>query len=354
MNKSLKISIVMIIVAVAIIAIGGIVIFSNHNETNKKDGNSNVYYTFIGTIDTNDETYKDRVIDTYSEYIELVDMYQVQSTLNEQDFDKYDYLAVIFGSDVCNYSVDKINNANINGDQVNISVEIKSDSSEYCMVEKKLYLIRFDKEKLPESVNTKIEYKNIECSNRDSNDPNVVYKPVIYLYPTVTTDVNVKLGKKENLLVTYPKYEDGWNVKATPNGNLTDKNGKNYYALYWEGIDYKIDITDEGFVVKGEDTIEFLEEKLKLLGLNERESNEFIMFWLPKLQINEYNYIRFASSEEINEMMPLEVTPQPDSVIRVLMVTKPLDKKIEVKEQKISTPKRDGFTVVEWGGTVKE
>ena len=49
--------------------------------------------------------------------------------------------------------------------------------------------------------------------------------------------------------------------------------------------------------------------------------------------------------------MPLEVNPKPDTVIRVLMIYKPLNKKIKVKEQKIITPERKGFTLVEWGGT---
>ena len=107
----------------------------------------------------------------------------------------------------------------------------------------------------------------------------------------------------------------------------------------------------EGFVVKGNQTIQFLEEKLAVLGLNERESEEFIVYWLPKLQKNEYNYIRFATLEEINNNMPLELSIEPDTLIRVLMQYKPLDKYMEVKEQELVTPDRNGFTVVEWGGT---
>ena len=41
------------------------------------------------------------------------------------------------------------------------------------------------------------------------------------------------------------------------------------------------------------------EEKLAILGLNEREAEEFIIYWLPKLESNKYNYIRFATEEEI-------------------------------------------------------
>ena len=55
--------------------------------------------------------------------------------------------------------------------------------------------------------------------------------------------------------------------------------------------------------------------------------------------------------EEINNIMPLEFSKEPDSIIRILMQYKALDSKIEVKEQQLTTPERTGFTVVEWGGT---
>ena len=59
-----------------------------------------------------------------------------------------------------------------------------------------------------------------------------------------------------------------------------------------------------------------------------------------------------GSIEKINEQMDLLITPTPDTIIRVLMKYRPIDKKIEIKEQKIITPERKGFTVVEWGGTL--
>lgn len=49
--------------------------------------------------------------------------------------------------------------------------------------------------------------------------------------------------------------------------------------------------------------------------------------------------------------MPLEIEPKPDTLIRVLMEFKGLDKYKTVKEQKLITPERKGFVVVEWGGT---
>lgn len=177
-------------------------------------------------------------------------------------------------------------------------------------------------------------------------------KPVIYLYPKEETKVIVKLGKEENITCSYPEYEDEWNVTAYPNGILMDNNtGRKLYSLYWEGIVSDLNITNEGFIVKGKDTISFLEEKLATLGLNEIEIEEFIIYWLPKLQNNKYNYIRFASVEEIDVNMPLKVYPTPDTVIRVLMIYKGLDRPINIKEQNLQPISRNGFTVVEWGGT---
>ncbi len=177
-------------------------------------------------------------------------------------------------------------------------------------------------------------------------------KPIIYIYPKEQTKVSIKVGKPENLSHTYPKYENGWEVIAKPNGDLIDtKTGRNLYALYWEGKNTVEPNMNEGFIVKGKDTITFLEEKLKILGLNEREANEFIIYWLPKLESNKYNFIRFQTEEEINNNMPLEIEPKPDTVIRVVMEFKALEEPIQIQEQNLKTPERTGYTVVEWGGT---
>ena len=187
------------------------------------------------------------------------------------------------------------------------------------------------------------------CTNTDSQ---ITYKkPIIYLYPEEEIKLSVKLGKEYSITCSYPEYKNGWNVIAKPDGTLVDiETGRKLYALYWEGIQNEECNLVEGFVVKGDETIKFLEEKLSILGLNERETEEFIVYWLPRLQENKYNYIRFATLEEINNNMPLELSVEPDTLIRVLMQYKPLDEYIEVKEQKLTTTERNGFTVVEWGG----
>lgn len=180
-----------------------------------------------------------------------------------------------------------------------------------------------------------------------------VDKPIIYLYPTEETEISVKLLNPEKITCSYPKYTTGWNVLAKPNGDLIDLGTRRQlYSLYYESECVEgFDISKEGFIIEGKDSAKFLEEKLAILGLTEREAEEFIIYWLPKLESNKYNYIRFATPEEINNNMPLEITPTPDTLIRVLMIFKGLENPLEVEEQKLVTPERIGFTAVEWGGT---
>ena len=179
-------------------------------------------------------------------------------------------------------------------------------------------------------------------------------KPIIYLYPTTETQVNVKLWTPENLSHTYPKYnsEKWWNVIAQPNGDLEDiDTWRKLYALYREWKSSNETNFDEWFVVAWKDIIPFLEEKLAILWLNEREAEEFIVYWLPQMENNKYNLIRFETIEEQNENMPLNITPTPDTVIRVMMDWKAIDEPIDIPEQELVTPERNWFVVVEWWGS---
>lgn len=72
------------------------------------------------------------------------------------------------------------------------------------------------------------------------------------------------------------------------------------------------------------------------------------------MQKDNYYFITFVPREEFNLIAPLDISPQPDTIIRVFMDYQGLDKPIQVEEQKILTPKRNGFTVVECGGALRK
>ena len=180
---------------------------------------------------------------------------------------------------------------------------------------------------------------------------NAEWKPILYLYPKQKEKIEVKIEKEELLMTTYPKYQNGWIVTAYPDGSLYDDNNQYYYALYWDEKKTKPCSFDEGFYVEKENAIDFLEEKLKYIGLNEKEKNEFIMFWLPVLEQNKKSIVKFELTNELQDSNKIIINPKPDSLLRVHINIKKVNKEIKIKEQKLEKFERKGFVAVEWGGT---
>ena len=179
-------------------------------------------------------------------------------------------------------------------------------------------------------------------------------KPVIYLYPTETTKIAVKVEPKGGLNYSEPNYKNGWFVQADPFGNIIELSSmKNYPYLFWEGRGAIYEQPKKGFVVQREKVYTFLVEKLANSGLNKKETNDFLEFWGQKMKDSPYYFVTFLGNREMNQIAPLIINPKPDTVIRVLMDFTPLTSPINVKEYEILTPQRNGFTVVEWGGVLR-
>lgn len=176
-------------------------------------------------------------------------------------------------------------------------------------------------------------------------------KPVIYLYPEETSEIFVNVEPTNGISVSIPEIGNGWNVIATPEGevfNLADQ--KTYPYLFWEGFAENFDSPKEGFVVAKDEVENFFDEKLSFIGLNEKEISDFKEFWLPKLSEDPFYFITFVPQELFDVYAPLTISPEPDTLIRVFFDYKGLDKYTEVKEQKLFQTSREGFTVIEWGG----
>ena len=172
-------------------------------------------------------------------------------------------------------------------------------------------------------------------------------KPVIYLNHDTPLDFTLKLGQEPTL--SYPVYDQGWTGRVS--GDQLILQGRDYPYLYYEAMIPDRFDQNEGFVVAREDTISFLEEKLALLGLNYQESADFITYWLPILSQFPYNKIQFPSAVYA-DLMPMDCDPQPDTIIRVYMVSEGLEEPIEIEPQVLTpAPERKGFTLVEWGGS---
>ncbi|WP_167148900.1 transcriptional initiation protein Tat [Actinomyces sp. ZJ308] len=188
-------------------------------------------------------------------------------------------------------------------------------------------------------------------------------KPVLYLYPSVTTNLSVSLDYQGRLTYTYPKPQtqaDGrvsWQVTASPDGDLTDASGRHYPSLFWEGEGPASSTQDEGFVVHADAATGFLEEKLSVLGLSQREASEFITFWGPRIAERGSALVTFATDEYARRAVyrftdtssGAEVLPE--TFIRVYVLIGEVPRTPVPEQDLVPAPARTGFTAVEWGGT---
>ena len=200
------------------------------------------------------------------------------------------------------------------------------------------------------SENKQSKREKFENRNQEENEV-CVDKPVIYLYSEKKMDVSIKLKLNGKLTCTYPTYQNGWNIIVDKDGTIFDKRTKRKYNyLFWEGTKRNNFDFSHGFCVKGTNTRKFLENTLEKMGLNSREMDDFISFWLPKMEQNKYNLISFQN-ETYTTDAKLTTNPKTDTLIRVFMAWKPCEKHEIIAPQDIPTNKRHGFTVVEWGGS---
>ncbi len=186
-------------------------------------------------------------------------------------------------------------------------------------------------------------------------------KPVIYLYPETTQKINVDLdinNPNDSFTTIYPKFTDtenhSWSVVADPDGTIY-LDDREYSYLFRESTDNNTYDLSQGFVISRDEAVEFLQESLSTLGLTPVEYNEMIVYRLPFIEQSPYSLIHFATPEEYDRRYPLTITPEPDSMLRIFMVIKPLRREIDwIIPQKLETFERKWFSVVEWWGSYLE
>ena len=194
----------------------------------------------------------------------------------------------------------------------------------------------------------------IQFKNRKFMSAAEMCKPVIYLYPEEEIKISVEVNPNGGFTFTKPDYNQGWEVEVSQDGKIKDlKTKQEYDYLYWEGIGLNYPRREEGFVIKRENLNEFFNQKLSFLGLNEKEISDFKEYWLKRLSDKSYYKISFLTQDEFNRIAPIRFSLNPKTIIRVMMTAESLNKFKSVPEQELfAAPARNGFTAIEWGGTL--
>ena len=187
----------------------------------------------------------------------------------------------------------------------------------------------------------------------DTTGGPVVRKPNIYLYPTEACSLSVKLefpmGGK--IIESEPLYNNGWFVQVEPNGRINDNDDYLYYEATCPDV-YQYDV---GWRVSRDSLLEFFSTNLSATGFNDKEKNDFLEYWIPRLVDYDYYIIYPQYSQIIEKIINLKFSIHPDNILRLFYVIEGMN-----NEEVISPPppiphfNRHGFVVAEWGVILKE
>lgn len=180
----------------------------------------------------------------------------------------------------------------------------------------------------------------------------LVKKPNIYLYPEETEELSVNISPNGKITKSIPEYNGGWKVTVDPSGKIDNT----YDFLFYEAsINYKFTL-DKGWIVNKDSFNEEMNSILTSIGLNSKEKADFIEYWSKELNWKSSKYAIYClDPKEINEAIKLNLSKKPDSILRAYFYFVPLkdNENLEIKKPEIKQFKRNGFTVVEWGGIGK-
>ena len=208
----------------------------------------------------------------------------------------------------------------------------------------------------PDSFNGKTDagFTQIGTTYRPIPDPNrlsiPVLKPNIYLYPEQTKRIEVAFSNPEKLTRSIPDYLSGWSVTAEPNGLLDKK----YQFLFYEAnVEELYFQKSAAWKLPVKDRTKAFTGILDMYGFNANEKQDFIEFWNQKLDCTQQYLMYPQETAIIDRAMPVKITPQPKSIYRIWFYFIPCKNDPLTTPEKIQKIKRDGFTVVEWGGMFK-
>ncbi len=180
----------------------------------------------------------------------------------------------------------------------------------------------------------------------------VVYKPNIYLYPKAACDLSVTLEFPlgGSILQSVPLYSNGWNVSVEPSGRINHQ----YDYLFYESKNPDAYQYDSGWVVSRDTLSSFFTNNLLLAGFSEREKNDFIEYWIPRLVDYPYYIIYPQFANEIGKTIKLKISESPDNMLRLFYVIQGRNDFGEtLPAPLIPQFKRIGFVITEWGVILK-
>lgn len=202
-------------------------------------------------------------------------------------------------------------------------------------------------------ISREVSVGRIKCPDADYYNI-ATLSPLIYLYPQSPTPITLKINSP--LISPKLSLNNGyWSTVASPDGTLTTLDGNRYRFIPYEFLRNDFKRPEKGFIVEGNRLEEYLKNELwPKLGLTDKEIEDYWVDTKPRVKSSPYYFVSLIDRSEIDRVLPMEVNPKPDTILRNMTYILPLPSEpaitpVPLENEKLIAPERKGFTVLENG-----
>lgn len=197
-----------------------------------------------------------------------------------------------------------------------------------------------------------ISFQSCKPDDDECDNDNMVYKPNIYIYPNEKIDLSLKIYFPigGEIVTSIPEYGKGWEIKVDTNGLINNT----YSYLFYESTQPDVWQRQYGWIIKTDELESFFRKNMNDYGFKNNEIDDFIEYWIPRLNDYPYYTIYPQTKNLINSVITLDFSKQPDNLLRLFYVVKG-NNQIQDKliEPTIANFERTGYFVTEWGVILK-
>jgi len=181
----------------------------------------------------------------------------------------------------------------------------------------------------------------------DVSDVILIKKPNIYLYPQKQIDIclSIEFPKGGKVVKSIPVYSKGWCVSVNESGKIDGE----YDYLFYESEQTNMFQLEKGWCIDQYELTSFFEKNMKDYNFSKSEINDFIEYWIPKMDKTPYYVIYPQTKEIINKSNQLKFSIEPDNIFRLFYFIEESEKYRKIDKPTITPIERKGFHVVEWG-----
>ena len=146
-------------------------------------------------------------------------------------------------------------------------------------------------------------------------------KPLVYYYSKDKEDnyLNLITKKWDYFTKLIPLFNQDYWWKFTWDNSKIYIDWSEYDYLYYSLVDLWYKHNEDWWIIKWENIVDFFDDKLSKINLNNKEEDDFIDYWKDKYEKDKYYFVSFKYKDELDKIIKLDFEKEIKNEFRLLL-----------------------------------